>query len=83
MNDTNSKYSEKYQLLDCKAAYTFTLYKFLKTELSAGINNILNRNYAACILPNAVGFGSAPARFYYPGNPRNYYGGVAVAYLFL
>ena len=83
MNDSNSKYSEKYQLLDCKAAYTFTLYKFLKTELSAGINNVLNRNYAASILPNAVGFGSAPARFYYPGNPRNYYGGVAVAYLFL
>lgn len=83
MNDTNSKYSEKYQLLDCKAAYTFTLYKLLKTELSTGINNVLNRDYAASILPNAVGFGSAPARFYYPGNPRNYYGGIAVSYLFL
>lgn len=83
MNDSNTKYSGKYQLLDLKAAYHFELYQFLKIELSAGINNVLNRNYAASILPNAVGFGSAAPRYYYPGNPINYYGGLSVAYLFL
>lgn len=83
MNDANSKYSNSYQLLDFKTSYTFTLLRNLKTELHVGINNALNANYAASILPNAVGFGNAPARFYYPGNPRNYYGGVSVSYLFL
>lgn len=82
MNDANSKYTDAYQLLDIKSAYTFNVYKCLKVELNAGINNGLNRHYAASILPNAVGFGNAPARFYYPGNPRNFYGGFAVSYLF-
>lgn len=83
MNDANSKYSHSYQLLDIKTSYAFNLLKSLKTEFYAGINNTLNAHYAASILPNAVGFGNAPARFYYPGNPRNYYAGMSVSYLFL
>jgi iron complex outermembrane receptor protein len=83
MNDTNSKYSDGYKLLDIKATYTFKIQKFLKTALSIGINNATNTHYAASILPNAVGFGSAPPRYYYPGNPRNFYGGISISYVFL
>jgi iron complex outermembrane recepter protein len=83
MNDTNSKYSNGYKLLDIKATYTFKIQKFLKTALSTGINNATNTHYAASILPNAVGFGSAPPRYYYPGNPRNFYGGISISYVFL
>jgi iron complex outermembrane receptor protein len=82
MNDQNSQYTEAYSLLDIKASYTFTILKMLKTELSTGINNAGNTQYAASILPNAVGFGNAQPRAYYPGNPRNYYGGVSLSYLF-
>jgi iron complex outermembrane receptor protein len=82
MNDQNSKYTQAYSLLDIKTSYAFTLLKSLKTELSAGINNATNTQYAASILPNAVGFGQAKPRYYYPGNPRNYYGGISLSYLF-
>ncbi|MEZ7498353.1 TonB-dependent receptor [Flavobacterium sp. Arc3] len=82
LNDLNSKYTQAYSLLDLKTSYTFTLLKSLKTELSTGINNALNAHYAASILPNAVGFGQAKPRYYYPGNPRNYYGGISLSYLF-
>ena len=82
MNDANSKYSDAYSLLDIKTTYSFTILKVLKTELNAGINNALNEKYAASILPNAVGFGAAPPRYYYPGNPTNYYGGFSVSYVF-
>jgi iron complex outermembrane receptor protein len=82
MNDQNSKYSQAYSLLDIKASYAFTLLKSLKTELIAGINNAGNTKYAASILPNAIGFGNAQPRAYYPGNPRNYYGGISFNYLF-
>jgi iron complex outermembrane receptor protein len=40
----------------------------------------LNQNFAASILPNAVGFGTAPPRYFYPGNPINYYGGIGLVY---
>jgi iron complex outermembrane receptor protein len=83
MNDSNTKYSESYAALDIKATYFFTILKVLRTELNAGVNNALNEKYAASILPNAVGFGSVPPRYYYPGNPINYYGGFSVSYVFM
>jgi iron complex outermembrane receptor protein len=83
MNDSNTKYSDSYQLLDVKATYSFTILKILKSKLSGGINNLLNRKYAAGILPNAVGFGAVAPRYYYPGNPICFYGGISISYLFL
>lgn len=82
MNDSNTIYSERYSLLDIKTTYVFTILKILKTEINAGVNNALNTKYAANILPNAVGFGSEAPRYFYPGNPVNYYGGFSVAYPF-
>ncbi|MBG6111715.1 iron complex outermembrane receptor protein [Flavobacterium sp. CG_9.10] len=82
LNDSNTKYSERYSLLDIKTTYVFSILKILKTELNAGINNALDTKYAANILPNAIGFGTAAPRYFYPGNPVNLYGGFSVAYLF-
>ena len=82
LNDSNTKYSDRYSLLDLKTTYVFTILKILKTEFNAGINNTLNTKYAANILPNAVGFGNAAPRYFYPGNPVNYYGGFSVTYFF-
>ena len=82
LNDSNTKYSERYALLDIKTTYVFTILSVLKTELNAGINNASNTKYAANILPNAVGFGTAAPRYFYPGNPVNWYGGFSVTYFF-
>jgi iron complex outermembrane receptor protein len=82
LNDSNAKYSERYSLLDLKTTYVFTVIKNIKIELNAGVNNVLDTKYAANILPNAVGFGAAAPRYFYPGNPVNYYGGLSVGYLF-
>ena len=81
MDDANSKYTKSYQLLDAKVAYTFFILKKLKTEINFGMQNILNEKYASSILPNAIGVGTAPPRYYYPGNPRNFYGGIILTYL--
>lgn len=82
MDDANSKYTKSYQLFDAKIGYTFIILKKLKTEINTGMQNILNEKYSSSILPNAVGFGTVPPRYYYPGNPRNFYGGVTFTYLF-
>ena len=82
MNDSNTKYTDSYSLLDIKATCFFTILKVLKTELNAGFNNALDEKYAASILPNAVGFGTVAPRYYYPGNPVNFYGGFSVSYVF-
>jgi iron complex outermembrane receptor protein len=65
MNDQNSKYTDAYSLLDFKASYAFAILKNIKATLSTGVNNT-NSRYAASILPNAIGFGTAQPRSY-PG----------------
>ena len=50
--------------------------------LNAGINNVFNTNYAQSVLINAVGFGGAQPRYYYPGNRLNYFGGLQLNYVF-
>lgn len=82
LNDANSLSTQPYQLLDINANYTFSIWKNLKANLQFGIQNSLDEKYAASVLPNAVGFGNAAPRYFYPGNPRNYYGGMSLNYRF-
>ena len=80
LNDANSLSTQPYQLLDINTNYTFSIWNNLKANLQFGIQNSLDEKYAASVLPNAVGFGNNAPRYFYPGNPRNYYGGVSLNY---
>ena len=82
LNDANTLFSDAYNVTDLKTSYQFLMLGRLKTELFAGINNVFDENYAASVLPNAVGFGNVPPRFFYPGNPRNYFMGINLEYIF-
>ncbi|NJW51842.1 TonB-dependent receptor [Salinimicrobium oceani] len=82
LNDENSEYREGYNLFHLKAAWIPELFRNWNTEIFAGVNNVFDERYAASVIPNAVGFGGAAPRYFYPGMPRNYYAGVAVGYLF-
>lgn len=80
MNDANLLYSEKYTVFNAKMSYRKELYPRLSLEVNAGLNNFTDKNYASSILINATGFGNSEPRFYYPGMPRNWFGGVKLAY---
>ncbi len=82
LNDANQLYSEKYSVFNAKASYKKELSKALSLEVNAGINNFTDEKYASSVLINATGFGNSEPRFYYPGMPRNWFGGVKVIYKF-
>lgn len=82
MNDANDAFSDSYTILNLKTGYQFEILPNLSSQLAFGINNVTNEKYASMILPNAVGFGNAQPRYYYPGLPVNYYGSVSLNYLF-
>jgi len=82
LNDANTLYSDSYNLLNARADYTFTLSRNLEMNIYVGANNITDTHYAAQILPNASGFGGASPRYYYPGDPANYYAGLQLNYGF-
>lgn len=80
ITDSNSLYSEAYSLTNFKVGYLKDINSNLNFNLFFGLNNIFNEQYASQILINATGFGGAAPRYYYPGNPINYFSGVRFNY---
>lgn len=80
MRDDNSIYSDPYALLNLKLGYEKRLSKLFKFKVFAAVNNIWNESYASMLLVNAAGFGGNAPRYYYPGLPRNYYGGLSISF---
>lgn len=82
MNDSNSVFSDSYNIINLKLVYETNVLKNLNLKVNFGINNIFDMKYASAILINATGFNNSEPRYYYPGNPRNYYGGISLRYHF-
>lgn len=82
MNDSNSAFSDSYNIINLKTGYRFEILQGLTSHFSFGVNNLTNEKYASMILTNATGVGNAQPRFYYPGLPINYYGIISLNYVF-
>lgn len=82
ITDSNSLFSDSYQLTNLKIGYKKELFKRFTIHTFFGINNIFNESYASQILINASSFGGNAPRYFYPGNPVNYFGGLNINYLF-
>ncbi len=76
LNDGNTVYYDGYELVNFRVDYGFGLSDLLNGYVFGGVNNVFDADYAAQILPNAVGFGGTSPRFYYPGEPINFYLGI-------
>ena len=82
MRDDNSVYSDAFTVFNTKLGYRRQLGRRFSLDLHAGINNFLDEKYASMILINAASFGGNAPRYYYPGLPRNYFGGISLKYIF-
>ena len=80
ITDSNSLYSDAYNITNFKVGYSKNINTDLNFNLFFGLNNIFNEHYASQILINATGFGGVAPRYYYPGNPINYFSGVRLNY---
>lgn len=82
MRDDNSMYSKKYHLVNAAIGFKTSEEKKFSIDLFVRLNNILNEKYASMLLINATSFGTAKPRYYYPGEPVNYYAGINLKYNF-
>ncbi|MHA6281331.1 TonB-dependent receptor domain-containing protein [Salinimicrobium sp. CAU 1759] len=88
LNDANTEFRDFYNLVHLKASlepldiWRPRFMNCWEIELFGGVNNVLDEHYAASVIPNAVGFGGSDPRYFYPGMPRNFYGGLGVGYNF-
>jgi iron complex outermembrane receptor protein len=82
ITDSNSLFSDGYQLTNVKIGYQQNIAASIRLQLFFGINNVFNEKYASQILINASSFGGSTPRYFYPGNPTNYFGGLNINYSF-
>ncbi len=82
ITDSNSLFSEAYSLTNIKVGFQKNISERLSVNLFYGLDNIFDEVYASQILINAIGFGGNAPRFFYPGNPVNYYAGINLNYSF-
>jgi iron complex outermembrane receptor protein len=82
MRDDNTIYSDNYQLFNSKFGFKSNKMRTLQFDVFVGINNIFDEHYASMLLINAEGFGGTAPRYYYPGEPTNYYAGANLKYVF-
>ena len=82
IRDDNSVYSDAYQVVNVKLGYRRTLSRNWELDLYGGINNLFDEKYASMLQINAGSFGGSAPRYYYPGEPINFYGGLRLGYAF-
>lgn len=79
LTDANSLQTEAFVVFTTRMGYRKPLSEKFTVGIDFGINNILDEQYAESVLINAGSFGGEP-RYYYPGNPRNFYGSLRVGW---
>lgn len=81
LDDANSDFYGAYQVTHLKFGYKWSFDKKRKSlNFHFGINNLFDKRYASMILVNAPSFGGRLPRYYYPGRPRYFQGGVSFAF---
>jgi iron complex outermembrane recepter protein len=79
VNDANTGFTDPYGISNIELKYTGTR-RLLNFEIKGGVQNIFDINYAAMLAVNAPAFGTSQPRYYYPGNPRNYFVSVLIGW---
>ena len=81
LNDANSLFTDSYNLCNAAISWQGNFIKSMSLLVNVGINNIFNERYASMVLVNATGFGNSAPRYYYPGQPVNYFGSFQLRYV--
>lgn len=77
VNDANSDFSDSFGITNLEGKFN-TRFSRLRLQLHAGIQNIFDVHYASMLAVNAPAVGGNLPRYYYPGNPRNYFVSVMI-----
>ena len=80
LRDDNSISSDSFLVYNTRLGIQKDLGSNLNINLNVGVNNVFNKRYAQSVLINASSFGGNEPRYFYPGNDRNFYANIQLAY---
>lgn len=79
MTDDNSRLYNGYDIVNVHFGLQWTK-RWFNLQVASRINNLLDKNYASMILINAPSANGRAPRYFYPGNPRNWYFSVSLGF---
>lgn len=82
INDQNTVRNEPFFLMQTWLAYQYVFEKHWMCSIKAGVKNLTNTHYAAMTVVNNQAFGHSQPRFYYPGEPVNWFSQLTIGYRF-
>ncbi len=80
LTDANSLSSDSFNVFNMRMGYYKKLSEKFALGVDFGINNLFDVVYAQSVLINTSGFGGNEPRYFYPGETRNFYGGIRLGY---
>ncbi len=80
LTDANSLSSDSFNVFNMRMGYYKKLSEKFALGVDFGINNLFDVVYAQSVLINTRGFGGNEPRYFYPGDARNFYGGIRLGY---
>lgn len=82
LTDATTLFSDSFIVFTTRMSYRKKISKNFTLGLNFGINNLFDIVYAQSVLINTQGFGGNEPRYFYPGDERNYYGGMQLGWQF-
>lgn len=79
LDDANTAKLRRFNVWNSKLKYLLDR-KSNTIQMSMGVNNIFDLNYAGMVVVNAPSFGGNSPRYFYPGQPRNFTFGLKVSF---
>lgn len=80
LTNATDLYSDPFTVFNTRLGYLKKLSEHFTLGIDFGVNNLLDEVYAQSVLINTQGFGGREPRYFYPGDERNYYGGLRLGY---
>jgi len=83
MNDANTDFNAAYKVLNTKLGYQRLFQRNWETNISVGVDNLLNEKYSSNIALNAVSYTpGVPAAYFNPSPERMWYINLGIKYIF-
>ena len=80
LRDDNILSTKPNQLVNSTMGYNLKISNSFNAKIFITGNNIFNQKYASMLLINASSFGNSKPRYFYPGEPINFNGGIHLNY---
>lgn len=82
IDDENTQSNKSFWLLQTWLGYKYGWFDAFELDIKVGLRNVTDTHYASMTVVNNRAFGNSEPRYYYPGEPLNWFTTIKLSYRF-